>query len=45
MYTWSRPTAAPGETETLTVAFEHGLPVTVDGVPLELTELIDQLNR
>ncbi|MFI7005787.1 argininosuccinate synthase-related protein [Streptomyces sp. NPDC050145] len=45
MYTWSRPTAAPGETERLTVAFEHGLPVAVDGVPLELTELIDQLNR
>ncbi|MDQ0749079.1 argininosuccinate synthase [Streptomyces africanus] len=45
MYTWSRPVAAPDDTDTVTVAFEHGLPVAVDGTPLPLTELIDRLNR
>ncbi|QGV79467.1 argininosuccinate synthase-related protein [Streptomyces ficellus] len=45
MYAWSRPTAAPGDTDTVTVTVEHGLPVAVDGVPLPLTTLIDQLNH
>lgn len=45
MYAWSRPTAAPGDTDTVTVSVERGLPVAVDGVPLPLTTLIDQLNH
>ncbi|MFD0423372.1 argininosuccinate synthase-related protein [Streptomyces parvus] len=45
MYAWSRPSAAPGETDNLTVTFEHGLPVAVDGEPLPLTEIVGQLNR
>jgi argininosuccinate synthase len=45
MYTWSRPVAAPADTDTVTVAFEYGLPVAVDGTPLPLTELIDRLNH
>ncbi|AMW10190.1 argininosuccinate synthase [Streptomyces qaidamensis] len=45
MYTWSRPTALPGDTDTLTVTFEQGLPVALDGEPLPLTGLIDRLNR
>ncbi|MEU0387414.1 argininosuccinate synthase-related protein [Streptomyces chartreusis] len=45
MYTWSRPVAAPDDTDTVTVAFEHGRPVAVDGTPLPLTELIDRLNH
>ncbi|PTH88663.1 argininosuccinate synthase [Streptomyces sp. A244] len=45
MYTWSRPTALPGDTDTLTVTFERGLPVALDGEPLPLTVLIDRLNR
>ncbi|WP_033306073.1 argininosuccinate synthase-related protein [Streptomyces iakyrus] len=45
MYTWSRPTALPGDTDTLTVTFEQGLPVALDGEPLPLTVLIDRLNR
>lgn len=45
MYTWSRPTARPGDTDTLTVTFEHGLPVALDGEPLPLTGLVERLNR
>lgn len=45
MYTWSRPTAAPGSSELLTVTVERGRPVALDGEPLPLTELIDRLNR
>ncbi|MFF4228200.1 argininosuccinate synthase-related protein [Streptomyces sp. NPDC001820] len=45
MYTWSRPTAAPSDCDTVTVTFERGLPVAVDGLPLPLTDVIDQLNR
>ncbi|MCX3063711.1 argininosuccinate synthase domain-containing protein [Streptomyces beihaiensis] len=45
MYAWSRPVAAPGETDTLTVTFERGRPAAVDGEPLPLTGLIDRLNR
>ncbi len=45
MYTWSRPTALAGDTDTLTVAFEHGLPVALDGEPLPLTGLIERLNQ
>ncbi|MEU1001676.1 argininosuccinate synthase-related protein [Streptomyces tibetensis] len=45
MYTWSRPTALPGDTDTLTVTFEQGRPVALDGEPLPLTGLIDRLNR
>jgi argininosuccinate synthase len=45
MYTWSRPIALPGDSDTLTVTFEHGLPVALDGEPLPLTGLIDRLNR
>jgi argininosuccinate synthase len=45
LYAWSRPTAAPGESDDLTVTFEHGLPVALDGEPLPLTELVDRLNR
>ncbi|MFI6372220.1 argininosuccinate synthase-related protein [Streptomyces sp. NPDC050546] len=45
MYTWSRPTARPGDTDTLTVTFEHGLPVALDGEPLPLTALVERLNR
>lgn len=45
MYAWSRPTAAPGATELLTVAVENGRPVALDGARLPLTELIELLNR
>lgn len=45
MYTWSRPTARPGDSETLTVSIERGLPVAIDGAPMQLTDLIDQLNH
>ncbi|MFC9506724.1 argininosuccinate synthase-related protein [Streptomyces sp. NPDC057002] len=45
MYTWSRPTAGPGDTDTLTITFEHGLPVALDGEPLPLTGLVERLNR
>ncbi|MFJ3304918.1 argininosuccinate synthase-related protein [Streptomyces sp. NPDC086549] len=44
MYAWSRPTAAPGSSDTLTVAFERGRPVALDGRHLPLTELIERLN-
>jgi argininosuccinate synthase len=36
---------APGEPEELTFAFEAGLPVAVDGKPLELAELIAEVDR
>ncbi|MFH9404933.1 argininosuccinate synthase-related protein [Streptomyces sp. NPDC017638] len=45
MYAWSRPTAAPGATELLTVTVENGRPVALDGARLPLTELIELLNR
>ncbi|MEU9475293.1 argininosuccinate synthase-related protein [Streptomyces sp. NPDC048191] len=45
MYAWSRPTAAPGATELLSVTVDNGRPVALDGVRLPLTELIEVLNR
>ncbi|MFH9658025.1 argininosuccinate synthase-related protein [Streptomyces sp. NPDC017248] len=45
MYAWSRPTAAPGATELLTITVENGRPVALDGARLPLTELIELLNR
>lgn len=45
MYAWSRPTAAPGAGELLTVTVEDGRPVALDGVRLPLTELIELLNQ
>lgn len=38
------PEAAPDEPEYLTVGFEAGVPVAVNGQPLALVELLDQLN-
>ncbi len=39
------PRAAPDEPETLTIGFAAGLPVSLDGEPLEPVALLEALNR
>jgi argininosuccinate synthase len=38
----TRPTEAPDEPELVRVGFERGCPVTLDGTPLDLVELIER---
>jgi argininosuccinate synthase len=39
----TRPEEAPDEAETVTVGFEAGLPVSIDGERLELVELLERV--
>jgi argininosuccinate synthase len=39
----TRPEEAPDEAETITVGFEEGLPVSIDGERLELVELLERV--
>src|SRR5207244_10646363 len=39
---WPRPEEGPDEAETLTVEFERGVPVALNGERLELVELIER---
>ena len=39
------PESAPDEPQILTVDFEHGLPVGLDGVPMSSVELLSTLNE
>ena len=39
----TRPEEAPDEPETVTIAFEHGLPVALDGERLALVELLERV--
>ncbi|GEO25050.1 argininosuccinate synthase [Alicyclobacillus acidoterrestris] len=39
------PEAAPDTAETVVIGFEQGVPVSLDGQPLELAQLIAQLNE
>ncbi len=39
----TRPEEAPDEPETVTIAFEHGLPVALDGERLALVPLLERL--
>jgi argininosuccinate synthase len=39
----SRPEDAPDDAELVRVGFEHGLPVSIDGEPLEMVELLERL--
>jgi len=43
LYQWSRPSGEVGD-DVVTVSFERGRPVAIDGEPLPLTELISRLN-
>jgi len=44
-FAWTRsPTACPDEPGAFTLAFERGLPVALDGVPLALADLVARLN-
>jgi argininosuccinate synthase len=46
VYGWTTsPTAAPDEPTYVRIGFEHGRPVTLDGVPVPLLDLILRLNR
>jgi argininosuccinate synthase len=38
----TRPEEAPDEAETVTIGFEEGLPVSIDGERLELVELLER---
>jgi len=38
----TRPEEAPDEAETVTIGFEQGLPVSIDGERLELVELLER---
>ena len=38
----TRPELAPDESETVTVGFEAGVPVSLNGEPLELVELLER---
>ena len=45
-YAWTvAPQAAPSDGRELLLGFEAGIPVSLDGVPLDGVELIEQLNR
>ena len=45
-YGWTRsPAKAPAHPEYVTIAFEHGIPVALNGHPAPLHELIAELNR
>ena len=39
------PHDAPDEPEELVIGFEHGRPVTVDGTPMEMAELVDHVDQ
>jgi argininosuccinate synthase len=39
----TRPEEAPDEPEVVTIAFEAGLPVALNGVPMELVSLIEEV--
>ncbi len=39
----TRPEEAPDEAETVTIGFEAGCPVTLDGEPLELVDLLERV--
>ena len=41
----TRPEEAPDEAEAVTVAFEHGVPVSVNGETMDLVELIERLGE
>jgi argininosuccinate synthase len=41
----SRPEDAPDDSEMITVTFEHGVPVAIDGEPLDLVTLIERLGE
>jgi argininosuccinate synthase len=41
----TRPEAAPDAPETVTISFQRGLPVALDGERLELVELLERLGR
>ncbi|MBI4392191.1 MAG: argininosuccinate synthase [Euryarchaeota archaeon] len=44
-YAWTKsPTAAPDEPATVTIGFEHGVPVSLNGMPMSGIELIGKLN-
>ena len=46
MYQWTvAPEDAPDEPEIVEIAFEHGVPVAVDGTPLTPARLIERLNE
>jgi len=46
MYQWTvAPEDAPDEPEIVEIAFEHGVPVAVDGTPLTPARLIELLNE
>lgn len=38
------PTGAPGTSASVEIAFERGVPVAINGVPMALTELIESLS-
>lgn len=45
IYEWSRLTAGPEDEDTVTVGFESGLPVAIDGTRMPLRDIIDHLNQ
>ncbi len=44
IYAYTSDPAAPHEADEVTIAFEHGAPVTIDGQPVTMLQAIEQLN-
>jgi argininosuccinate synthase len=45
-WTWTQsPQSAPDRVETVTIGFEHGVPVSVDGQTLDPVQLVELLNE
>ena len=45
LYSYTQNPATPREPDEITIAFEHGVPVSIDGKPVTVLEAIQQLNQ